>query len=113
MPDTLHAPGGAAALRAANGRLRQLLRERDAQTAELRTVVAVARVRASSKNSSRPPSSDGLGKPTPKSLRKKTGRGPGRPEGQPGTTLKLADRPDRVIWHEPGCCTSCGAGLSR
>jgi len=121
VPDMPHAPGDPAALRAANGTLRQLLGKRDAQIAELRALVAAlqaqvaeltARVQANSKNSSRPPSSDGLGKPAPKSLRKKTGRGPGRPKGQPGKTLELADRPDRVIRHAPGCCAGCGAGLS-
>ena len=121
MPDTPHVPGEPAALRAANGRLRQLLGERDAQIAELRTLVTAlqaqvaeltARVQSNSKNSSRPPSSDGLGKPAPKSLRMKTGRKPGRPQGQPGKTLELADRPGRVIRHEPRCCAGCGAGLS-
>jgi hypothetical protein len=52
------------------GRLEQAL----ARIAELE-----ARLNMSSKNSSKPPSSDGLAKPAPKSLRKKTGRGPGRP----------------------------------
>jgi transposase len=63
------------------------------------------------KNSSRPPSSDGLGKSAPKSLRKRTGRRPGRPKGQPGATMSLADHPDHVIRHEPDCCGRCGAGL--
>jgi Transposase IS66 family len=58
------------------------------------------------------PSSDGLGKPAPKSLRKKTGRRPGRPKGQPGATMELTDRPDYVIRHEPPACRRCGAGLA-
>ena len=36
-------------------------------------------------------------------LRKKTGRKPGRPKGQPGATMSLIDHPDHVIRHEPGC----------
>ena len=137
MPDTPLVPGEAAALaetvaglRAANVRLRELIAERDELIAELRVQVAeagelreqveqlrrevadlAARVKQNSKNSSRPPSSDGLGKPAPKSLRKKTGRKPGRPKGQPGATMSLTDHPDHVIRHEPGCCGSCGAGL--
>ena len=76
-----------------NARLRELLAQRDAEVADLRTLVAelqaqvadlAARVRQNSKNSSKPPSSDGLAKPAPKSLRAKTGRKPGRPKGQPG-----------------------------
>ncbi|HTQ93788.1 MAG TPA: IS66 family transposase, partial [Streptosporangiaceae bacterium] len=46
-----------------------------------------------------------------KSLRKRTGRRPGRPKGQPGATMSLTDHPDHVIRHEPGCCARCGAGL--
>jgi len=77
-----------------------------AEAAELR-----ARLGQNSRNSSRPPSSEGLAKPAPKSLRKKTGRRPGRPKGQPGATLEMTDRPDMVVWHEPGQCSGCGKGL--
>ena len=119
MSDT---PGmaGAAGLRAANGRLRELLAQRDAEIARLRAQVAelqeqvadlAARVGQNSKNSSKPPSSDGLGKPAPKSLRGKTGRRPGRPKGQPGVTMQLTDHPDRVVRHVPGCCGTCGGSL--
>ncbi len=120
-----------AGLRAANARLRELLEERDAHiaqllaqvaqadelqalVAELRAQVAdlAARVKQNSKNSSKPPSSDGLGKPAPKSLRKKTGRKPGRPRGQPGATMELTDHPDHVIRHEPPACRRCGTGLA-
>ena len=63
-----------AGLRAANARLRELLAAKDAQIdaltgqlEELRAQVAdlAAQARQNSKNSSRPPSSDGLGKPAP------------------------------------------------
>jgi transposase len=119
VPD---APGDAAAeLRAANARLRKLLAGRDAEVAGLRALVAelqaqvadlAARVRQNSKNSSKPPSSDGLAKPAPKSLRAKTGRKPGRPKGQPGVTMQLSERPDRVVRHEPSCCAGCERGLA-
>ena len=129
-------PGGAAAgelitgLRAANARLRELLAERDARIAglemqvariaDLETLVAdlqaqvadlAAKVKQNSKNSSRPPSSDGLGKPEPRSLRAKSGRKPGRPKGQPGATMQLTDHPDHVIRHLPRSCPGCGASL--
>ena len=119
-----------AGLRTANARLRELLAERDeliagmqaqaGQVAALEELVAelrsqvealAAQVRANSKNSSKPPSSDGLGKPEPKSLRKKTGRRPGRPKGQPGVTMELTDHPDEVVRHEPAACRGCGHGL--
>jgi transposase len=119
-----------AGLRAANTRLRELLAERDEHIAQLRAQVAqvdelqalvaelraqvadlTARVKQNSKNSCKPPSSDGLGKPAPKSLRTKTGRKPGRPKGQPGATMELTDHPDRVVRHEPPACRTCGTGL--
>jgi transposase len=117
-----------AGLRAANARLRELLAGRDAQVtvlageleeqralvAELTAQVAdlAARVRLNSKNSSKPPSSDGLGKPAPRSLRKKGARKPGRPKGQPGVTMQLTDHPDKTIRHWPAACRSCGHDLA-
>lgn len=128
VPDTPQVPGEAASpdevisgLRVANARLRELLAARDTQIAaleeqlaDLRAQVAdlTARVKQNSRNSSKPPSADGLGKPEPKSLRKKTGRRPGRPKGQPGATMELTDHPDHVVRHEPGSCRGCGAGLA-
>jgi transposase len=114
-------------LRAANTRLRQAVEAKDtevvvlraqleayqAQLAELRAEVEMlrARLRQNPRNSSQPPSSEGLGKPAPRSLREKSGRKPGRPKGQPGATLELTDRPDEVVTCEPGRCSSCGKGL--
>ena len=69
-----------------------------------------ARLRQSPRNSSKPPSSEGLAKPAPRSLRKKSGRKPGGQDGHKGTTLAQVARPDREIRHEPGCCGRCGAG---
>jgi hypothetical protein len=71
-----------------------------------------ARLRQNSANSSKPPSSDGLAKPAPKSLRGRSGRRPGRPKGQPGSTLEQVADPDVVIRHAPSVCGECGAELS-
>jgi transposase len=70
-----------------------------------------ARLRNNSRNSSKPPSVEGLAKPALRSLRKKTGRKPGRPKGQPGVTMELTDHPGEVVTHEPGSCAGCGNGL--
>jgi transposase len=71
-----------------------------------------ARLRQDPRNSSQPPSSEGLGKPAPRSLRKRSGRRPGGQDGHKGTTLAQVARPDREVRHEPGCCGGCGAGLA-
>jgi transposase len=128
VPEMPGVPDDAAGLRAANARLRGLLAERDAEIGVLRDQVAelleqaaglqsqvadlAARVSQNSQNSSKPPSSDGLAKPAPKSLRKKSGRGPGRPKGQPGATMGLADDPGRRVRHVPSCCAGCGGSLA-
>ena len=68
--------------------------------------------RRSPRNSSKPPSSEGLAKPAPRSLRKSSGRRPGGQDGHKGATLAQMARPDREVRHEPGCCCRCGAGLA-
>jgi transposase len=77
-----------------------------------RTAELEARLRQTPRNSSKPPSSEGLAKPAPWSLRKKSGRRPGGQDGHKGTTLTQVARPDREVRHEPACCGRCGAGLA-
>jgi transposase len=77
-----------------------------------RIVELEARLKQSSANSSKPPSSDGLAKPAPKSLRGRSGRGPGRPSGQPGVTLEQVADPDVIIRHIPAVCGECGDDLA-
>jgi transposase len=111
---------GDAGLRAANTRLRELLAERAAELAALRELVTAlqsqvadlaAQVKANSRNSSRPPSSDGPAKPAPKSLRGRSGRRPGRPKGQPGATMELSENPDKKVRYRPARCGCCGKSL--
>jgi len=71
-----------------------------------------ARLAASSRNSSKPPSSDGLAKAAPKSLRKRGARKPGGQDGHPGSTLAKVAVPDVVQIHEPACCRDCGDDLA-
>ena len=94
---------------AALGQARSELARARERIAELET-----RLKQNPRNSSRPPSSEGLGKPSPRprSLRRKSGRKPGGQGGHEGTTLAQVARPDREIRHEPGCCGRCGAGLA-
>src|SRR5579875_3587440 len=99
MPDGPRAPDEVAALRAASARLREVIEVKDAEVAALRTQAGsyqaqleelraevealCARLGQNPRNSSKPPSPEGLAKPAPRSLRRKMGRKPGRPKGQP------------------------------
>ena len=80
----------------------------EAEIAELKR-----RLGMNSTNSSKPPSSDSpFTKPTPKSLRRRSGRKPGGQPGHPGSTLALVADPNERRRHEPGPCTGCGADLT-
>jgi transposase len=74
-----------------------------------------ARLRAnlgmSSKNSSKPPSSDGYAKPAPKSRRQRSGKKPGKQPGAPGKNLAPVDDPDEIVNHTPEHCEECGDDL--
>lgn len=69
------------------------------------------RLAANSRNSSKPPSTDNS-RPRPRSLRKPSGKKPGGQVGHPGQTLRLVDKPDRIIQHRPDECAGCGASLA-
>jgi transposase len=92
------------------------LEQARAELAQARERIAEleARLQQNPRNSSRPPSSEGLAKPAPRlrSLRKRSGRKPGGQDGHKGTTLAQVARPDWEVRHEPGSCGQCGAGLA-
>jgi transposase len=85
--------------------LQTRIAEQDARIAELERQLA-----ASSRNSSKPPSADGLDKPAPKSLRGRPGASPGA-AGPGGSNAAPGRLPDEVVVHEPGACAGCGADL--
>ena len=96
-----------AALRAENAEFRRENGELRRENAELRSENAELRSRLNlnSKNSHKPPSSDGLTKKPglPKGPAKKSGG----QFGHKGRTLKMVETPDNIIRHHIPCCPCC------
>ena len=86
--------------------LRQRITELKTENQKLK-----AQLSKNSRNSSKPPSSDGYNKPNPKSLRKKSGRKTGGQKGHPGSTLRSVEHPDKIIKHDVFSCVYCGGKL--
>jgi transposase len=88
--------------------LKAKLEELEAENAELKR-----RLGLNSRNSSAPPSADGLEKPPPRSMRGKSGRRPGKQPGSPGAALVQVTDPDRRVKHFPPACGGCSRRLNR
>jgi len=86
--------------------LQQRVREQAAAIHSLRDQLA-----KNSRNSGKPPSSDGLKKPRTRSLRRKTGRRSGGQEGHEGHTLNMVEQAEHVRVREVPTCPHCAADL--
>ena len=89
------------------GSLRAQIESLEARVAELER-----QLHTDSHNSSKPPSSDGMGRKVVQT-RKRTGRKPGGQKGHEGTTLRVTENPDHVVVHAVGNCCGCGKDLGQ
>ena len=97
---------------ALNASLNSLQQSFDAQTAliaQLNQTIQELKeqLNKNSKNSSKPPSSDGFKRPAPKSLRKPSGKKVGGQKGHQGTFLSVLSDPDKIVKHMPSTCEGC------
>lgn len=83
------------------------------ETLTARVVELEGRLAKNSRNSSKPPSSDGLNRPKPKSQRKAGQKPTGGQKGHRGHTLKKTAEPDHTESHAPPeRCDACGGPLT-
>ena len=87
--------------------LQEIIAAKDAQIAALTARIEELTHKKNSGNSSKPPSSERLNKPAPKSLRTKSGKSAGGQPGHKGSGMKIDREPDEVIEHRPLQCKGC------
>lgn len=69
------------------------------------------RLNQNSRNSSKPPSSDGFNRPKPQSLRGKSDKKSGGQPGHKGHRLEMKDDPDHTMTYSVTSCEKCGHSL--
>ncbi len=91
--------------------LEELARQMENQAAAIKDLQA--RLAKNSRNSSKPPSSDGYGKPKRTESLRKPGQKPnGGQPGHEGQTLKQSEDPGRIEIHTAESCQECATSLA-
>jgi transposase len=83
------------------------------QGLEARVQALEDQIAKNSRNSGKPPSSDGYERPAPKSLRKRHRKKSGGQAGHVGYTLKAVEKPEHVKVHRVEQCHHCHVSLQR
>lgn len=83
------------------------------QVLEARVQALEDQIAKNSRNSGKPPSSDGYDRPAPKSLRKRHHKKSGGQAGHVGYTLKAVEKPEHVKVHRVEQCNHCRGSLQR
>jgi transposase len=97
-----------ACLETENAALRETNAQLSTRVAELERQLGL-----NSRNSSQPPSTEGLKKPRRTlSVREPSGKKPGGQPGHPGETLRPVAEPNVILDHYPTQCATCGAPLT-
>src|SRR6476661_7530297 len=107
-PEDIHATylQGEEAVRALVGELITLILNLQARVEALEDHLG-----KNSRNSSKPPSSDGLQKPRPHNLRQSSGKKSGAQRGHEGHTLQAVAQPDHLPPPPVERCGHCGASV--
>lgn len=82
------------------------------ETLTARVAELERQVGRNSRNSSQPPSADGLAVPNRAARRRGGDRKPGKQPGTEGRSLGVVADPDEIVEHFPISCAGCGAGLT-
>ena len=83
------------------------------QVLEARVQELEDQIAKNSRNSGKPPSSDGFNRPAPKSMRKRSHKKSGGQAGHVGYTLKAVEKPEHVKVHRVEQCNHCHVSLQR